>query len=112
MSYFDKVRKKEASKKLAREVMNTPEFKKEIQKMRESAVMEALARFTFMMCGFLETRHGYKTDGLQKFLSFVITELKCTEDDENFFIEYDKYYREEYGLDVLGKFGLGIEGEQ
>ena len=112
MGYLDKMRKRQANERLAREVMNTPEFKKELHKMQEQATVNALGKFTFMMCGFLETRHGYKKDGLKKFLDFVLTELKCTEDDENFFIEYDKYYREEYGLDVLGKIGLGIDGEQ
>lgn len=61
------------------------------------------------MCGFLETRHGYKAAGLKKFLDFVVVSLKETEDNIEFFKDYDVYYKEEYGLDVLAELGLGLE---
>ena len=71
MSYFDKMRQREAKRKLAEDIMNTPEFKEAMRQQEERAVLNALARFTFMMCGFLETRHGYKKEGLKKLLDFV-----------------------------------------
>ena len=109
MGYLDKMRQREAKRKLAEEVMNTPEFKEVMRQQEERAVLNALARFTFMMCGFLETRHGYKKDGLKKFLAFVLVNLKCTEDNSDFFKDYDAYYKDEYGLDVLAELGLGLE---
>lgn len=112
MSWVDKVHERNRIQKQIEQILNGPEYKKMQEEFKVECVTQALARFTFMMCGFLETRHGYKKDGLTKFLDFVLTELQCTEDDENFFIDYDKYYREEYGLDVLGALGLGIKGEQ
>ena len=109
MSYWDKVRKHEARRKITNEVLNAPEFKEYMRKHEEQAVLNALGRFTFMMCGFLETRHGYKAAGLKKFLEFVMVSLKETDGNEDFFVGYDKYYKEEYGLDVLAELGLGLE---
>ena len=109
MSYWDKVRKKEARKKLTQEVLNAPEFKEYMRQHEEQAVLNALGRFTFMMCGFLETRHGYKKKGLEKFLKSVIAGLKETEDNVDFFKDYDAYYKDEFGLDVLAELGLGLE---
>mgnify|MGYP003319152779 CR=1 FL=1 len=62
-----------------------------------------------MTCGFLETRHGYKKKGLEKFLKFVLVGLEETEDNSDFFVEYENYYIEEFGLDVLASLGLGLE---
>ena len=109
MSYWDKVRKKEARKKLTQEVLNAPEFKEYMRQHEEQAVLNALGRFTFMMCGFLETRHGYKKKGLEKFLKSVIAGLEETEDNVDFFKDYDAYYKDEFGLDVLAELGLGLE---
>lgn len=109
MSYWDKVRKKEARRKVTQEVLNAPEFKEYMRQHEEQAVLNALGRFVFMMCGFLETRHGYKAAGLKKFLDFVVVSLKETEDNIEFFKDYDVYYKEEYGLDVLAELGLGLE---
>lgn len=109
MAKIDKYRKRYEAEKMAKQVMDSPQFKEAMRQQEERAVLNALARFSFMMCGFLETRHGYKAEGLKKFLKFVTVSLECTEDDSNFFLEYDKYYKDEYGLDVLGELGLGLE---
>jgi hypothetical protein len=76
--------------------------------MESEWVTKALARFAFMMCGYLETRHGYKKDGLNRYLSFLLVNLECTSDDDDFFEEYDKYYKSEYGLDVLAALGMEL----
>ena len=111
MGYFEKQRKRQATEKLTREVMNTTEFKQAMKLQEEQAVLNALGRFTFMMCGFLETRHGYKKAGLEKFLAFVKTSLECTADSADFFKDYDEYYKDEMGLDVLDSLGLGLEAK-
>ena len=109
MGYFDKIRKRQAQEKLVQQVLSSPEVKRELKEMEDRAVLNALGRFTFIMCGFLETRHGYKTKGLKKFLAYVSTCLKCTDDNQLFFKEHYEYYKEELGLDVLGELGLGLE---
>lgn len=45
MSYWDKVRKKEARRKVTQEVLNAPEFKEYMRQHEEQAVLNALGRF-------------------------------------------------------------------
>lgn len=108
MSWVDKAHQKNKLQKQIDEILNGPEYKKEREEFRVECVANALARFTFFACGFLETRYGYKKEGLKKFLEFIKLNLSCTEDDENFFITYSQYYKDEYDLDVLGELGLKI----
>ena len=112
MSKLDKLRKRYEAEKMAKKVMDNPAFKEAMRQQEERATLNALARFTFMMCGFLETRHGYKKKGLEKFLKSVLAGLKETEDNSDFFIEYENYYNDEYGLDVLAALGLGLEEKE
>ena len=109
MSYFDKMRQREAKRKLAEEIMNTPEFKEAMRHQEEQAILNALGRFTFMMCGFLEVKHGYKKLGLLRFLDFVKKGLQEIDDNETFFVGYNEHYIDEYGLDVLAELGLALE---
>ena len=109
MSRLDRMRKKYEVEKMTLQVIDSPKFKEVLKEHEEKAVLHALARFTFMMCGFLETRHGYKANGLKKFLKSVLAGLKETEDNSDFFIEYENYYKDEYDLDVLAELGLGLE---
>lgn len=111
MSWTEKALQKHRTKKMIEEVMKTQEYKEMQREMEEQKVADSIAKFAFMMCGFLETRHGYKKEGLKKFLAFFATSLKCTEDDEKFFVTYDSHFKEEYGLDVLGELGLGLEDD-
>ncbi len=109
MGSFYKQRQRYEAEKMAKQVMETPKFKEALKEQELRATLNALARFSFMMCGFLETRHGYKKKGLEKFLKFVLVGLEETEDNSDFFVEYENYYIEEFGLDVLASLGLGLE---
>ena len=109
MGWQDKALQKHKLKKQIDEVMNSPQYKMAEREREAQWTSNAIARFAFMMCGFLETRHGYKKEGLKKFLAFLLVNMECTGDDENFFLEYEKYYKEEMGLDVLAEFGLKLE---
>lgn len=100
---------KHKMRKMVEEVLKSPEYKKLEQEKEAEWVAKALARFAFIMCGYLETRHGYKKEGLKRFLSFLLLNLDCTADDENFFLEYEKYYKDEYDLDVLAALGMELE---
>lgn len=109
MTKTEKLLQKHKTHKMVEEVMKSPEYKKREQEMEAQWLSNAIGRFAFMMCGFLETRHGYKKEGLKKFLTFLLANLECTGDDENFFLEYDKYYKDELGLDVLAELGMALE---
>lgn len=112
MSWVDKAHKRSQLEKQIEQIINSPKYRQQQRELEQQCVLNAFARFTFMMCGYLETRHGYKSAGLKKFLEFVKLSMKCTEDDENFFLEYNKYYKEEYDLHVLKELGLAIKGDE
>lgn len=44
-------------------------------------------------------------------MKYLLDCLKCTNDDEEFFLTHEKYYKGEFDLDVLGELGLAIEKE-
>lgn len=111
MSWVDKAHKRNKMEKQIEEVLNSPEYKEQQREFQANCVANALGRFLFFACGYLETRHNYKKAGLQKFLHHVRLALKATEDDENFFIDYEKYFLEEMDLDVLAELGLRLEGK-
>ena len=111
MGWTEKALQKHKMQKLVEEVMSSPEYKERERQMEAQWTANALARFTFMMCGFLETKHNYKKEGLKKFLKFVYAGLEETNDNPDFFTGYDSYYKTELGLDVLGELGLAIEKE-
>ena len=109
MSYWDKVRRKEANKKVTQEVLNSPEFKAYMKQREEQAVLNAIGRVAYITCEFLETRHNYKAAGMKKFLAFMLNCLEYTGDNETFFIDNENYFKEEYGLDVLKELGLKLD---
>lgn len=111
MTWAEKELQKHKMRKQVEGILNSPEYKETQKKMEEQATVNALARLCFIVCGYLETRHGYKINGLKKFLAFVLLNLSCTENNEMFFREYDSYYKDELGLDVLAELGLGLEEE-
>ncbi len=112
MGWAEKALRQHKLQKQIEEAMNTPEYKEAQRQQEEQAVLNALGRFTFMMCEFLETRHGYKAEGLKKFLKFVHGCLEYTGDNEMYFKDCLDYYKEEYGVDVLAELGLGLEGQE
>lgn len=109
MSWVDKAIQKNKMRKQVEEVLNSPEYKNMQLEMEQQATLNALGRFTFFACGYLETRHGYKKEGLKRFLAYILTCLETTQTDELFFLEHEKYFKEQYGLDVLSELGLGLE---
>lgn len=111
MTWAEKELQKHKMRKQVEEILNSPEHKEMQKKMEEQAKVNALAWFCFIACGYLETRHGYKNNGLKKFLAFARSSLNSAEDEELFFKEYDTYYKDEFGLDVLAEFGLELEEE-
>lgn len=111
MGWVEKALEKHKIQKQVEEALNTPEYKEFQRKQEEEAVLNALGRFTFMMCEYLETRHGYKGNGLKKFLAYVLHCLEYTGENEMYFKDCHDYFIEEYGVDVLAELGLGIEKE-
>ena len=96
------------------EVMNSPQYLKAREIDRQQAALQALFRFCFLTCEYLELKHGYKKNGLENFLKFAklrVIEIGNEEEDDAFEAD-NKYYIDNYNLDVLGAFGLdALKGE-
>ena len=111
MTKTEKALQKHKMRKMVEEVMKSPEYLEREREMEAQWVANAIGRFAFVMCGYLETRHGYKKEGLKRFLAYLLVSMECTSDDEDFFKEYDLYYKSQYGLDVLAEIGLGLKSD-
>ena len=90
------------------EIMQTPKYQEARRIDNEQATLRALCRFCFMACEYLELKHGYKTNGLQSFLKFAKLRVIEIGKDEDAFESDNKYYIENYNLDVMGFLGLEI----
>ena len=109
MGSLNKQRKRYEAEKMAKRVMDAPQFKEALKEQEIKATTNAIARLAFISCEFLENNHGYKKVGLKKFLKYLLDCLEYTETDDEFFLTHDKYYKTIHGLDVLGELGLGLE---
>lgn len=109
MTWAEKQLRQYKARKQIEEIMNSPEFKKYEREKESQSVLNALASFSFMACGYLEIKHGYKKDGLKKFLQYIKGCIESMELDEDFLIATEKYYIDELKLDVLKELGLKLD---
>jgi hypothetical protein len=109
MGSLAKQRKRYEAEKMAKQVMDAPAFKEALKEQELRATANAIARLAFISCEFLENTHGYKKVGLEKFLKYLLYFIEQVGSDEGFLVAQDKYYKENYDLDVLAELGLGLE---
>ena len=103
-------RMRQQLRKQIEEVMNSPQYQEARKIDRQQAALQALCRFCFLTCEYLELKHGYKTNGLETFLKFAKTRIVeiGNEGEEDAFESDNKYYIDNYNLDVMGYLGLEI----
>ena len=111
MGWVEKSLERNKLQKQIEEILRSPEYKEMQRKQEEQAVLNALARFSFIACSYLETRHYYKGNGLKTFLKHVLKHMEYTEENELYFQEYYDYCKDEYNVDILAELGLGVGGE-
>lgn len=109
MGWVDKAHKKAKVDKMVETVMNSPKYKEALKKDMEQAALQGLRRFCFLACEFLELRHGYKHNGLEGFLDWTRCRVQEIGEDETYFEDAEKYYKEYHNLDVLKELGMRIE---
>lgn len=109
MGWADKELKKHRMRKEIDQILNEPKYKEERRKWEEQAVLQALLKFVFLGLIWLEMNFHCKRNGLVKFLEFVKGQLAEIEGDDEFFIASNKYYIENYGLDVVKYLGLELQ---
>lgn len=108
MGWADKAHKRHKIDSMIKQAMNTPEYQEAKRKDMEQATLKALCRLCFLGCEYLELKHGYKHNGLLKFLDFAKGRMEEIGEDENYFVDVSKYYKEEHNLDVLLELGCEL----
>ena len=109
MGYLDKMHKRARNEKIIKEIMNSYEYKQAQKKDLEQAGMRAYCNFCLMACDFLELRHGYKKNGLNKFLAFALERMKYLSDEnEKYYEEMNDYFKKTFDVDVLQEMGMRV----
>lgn len=111
MGWANKMHKKHQTTKIVNQIMESKEWKEAKKKDQEQAVFNAFLRLSFFACEYLEEKHGYKKKGLQRFLKYMVELMDEPKDDQQYFIDAEKYYKEELGLDVMKELGLAIRSD-
>lgn len=98
MSQWDKVHKQRRAEQ------------RKLEEMKDAA-FQMCANFALIGCEFLEIRH-YKTKGLTNFGKFIAEKLRYTdEENEQYFVETEKKFRDKYGVDVLEIISMEIKSD-
>lgn len=111
MTRTEKLLAKHKMHKQVEEVLRSPEYREIQRKIEAQNISVAIGKIAFISCEFLENNHGYKKQGLKKFLKYLLDCLEYTNEDEDFFLTHDKYYKEMMDLDVLAELGMALENE-
>jgi hypothetical protein len=111
MSWANKAHKKIQAEKMAKELMNTPQYREARRRDRESATIHALGMFMFMGMIWLEMNFNCKRKGLLRFLDFVKATVIDFKNDPNWLEASDAYFKETYNIDALGYLGMEVVKE-
>ena len=109
MGYLDKMHRKAKNEKIIKEILNSHEYKQAQKKDLEQAGMRAYCNFCLMACDFLELRHGYGKNGLNRFLKFAVERMAyLAEENEKYYEEMNEYFKNTFGVDVLQEMGMEV----
>ena len=106
MGLADAAIQKHRIKKMVEEAMNSPRYQEARKKDQQQAVLQAYRRLGFLMCEILEYKHGYKREGLAKALGMLKKRMCEIGEDETYFDDVEKYYKDTYNLDVMAELGI------
>ena len=95
--------------RLIKEAMKSPQFQEKLREDMTEATLQALCKFTFLGCEWLDLEHDYKHDDLKRFAEWVKARMIELGDDEGYLRDVSKYYKEKHDLDVMLVLGLGFE---
>lgn len=110
MGSLAKMHKKAQIDKMIHEIMNSPKYRAAVKKDQEQAAMRAYCNFCLLACDFLELRHNYGHNGLNKFLQFARERLYyISEDNEKYYEEMNQYFVDKFKVDVFDILGIEIK---
>ena len=111
MSWVDKAHKRNKIDKMIKEAMNRQEYQEARRYDMQQATLRALCRFSFVGCIYLEMVFRCKRKGLTKWLDFVKKNVEEIGNDTEFISASNKYYKENFDLDVMNYLGMKLEND-
>ena len=108
------VRKSDAHRKaeimrLIKVAMKSPEFQKMYQKDLEQAVLQAMCKFAFIGCEWLDLEHEYQRDDFLRFAEWLRVRYIELGDDEGYLRDVSKYYKDKHDADIMRVLGTTFE---
>ena len=109
-----KQQKRIQAEKIARQIMESPMYRKARREDQEQATLDAYCKFILIACDFLQIRHNYKRQGMINFLKYATECIHyLTDEDANYFDDMNQVMIDECGIDVMGYLGVKFKkGEE
>lgn len=116
MSWADKAlakyRKQQQTEKLCDEILNSKQYKAEIEKRDQDAVTHAYGVFLIISCAYLRDKLHFGPKRLSEFLNYATEQMHFSEEYDDYFISMNNALKTETGIDILSTVGLTIEKQQ
>lgn len=101
MSWVDKAHQKERLRKMVDTAMKDPRYQDVFKKKMEDATREAFDKFLLISADYLHRECGYGKKRILKFIDFVVYQMRCVEDDPEYFCLLNEALAEETDVDIL-----------
>ena len=106
MSWLDKQHQKIRMQKMIDEAMRSEKYQAARKEDMKQAALRGLGQFCFIGLLWLEMNFRCGRKGMLKFLDFAKKTVIEIGDDVDFLKASNKYYKENYDIDVLGYLGM------
>lgn len=98
--------------KLAKEILNSQEYKKRRAQDDEQYLMRAFASFALISADYLYRQFNCKAAGIQRFINFLKPSMGYVKNDPDYFRLLNRAFVDEIGLDVMRELGMEFENEE
>ena len=95
--------------RLIRQAMQSPQFKEMRRKEMEQAVLQAMTKFAFIGCEWLDLEHEYHHDDFLRFAEWLRVRYIELGDDEGYLRDVSKYYKDKHDADIMRVLGTTFE---
>lgn len=110
MSWRTKELYKHQARKLAKDAINSREYKELRRKEEQEIALRTYVRFCLVACDYIQINFGCKKRGIMKALVYFAGIMKyISNEDDNYFIDMNNVMIDECGTDVVGLLNMKIE---
>ena len=98
--------------KLAKQIIDSPEYRERRKEDDEQNIMRAFASFALISADYLYRQFSCKAAGIKRFIDFVKPSMRYVKDDPDYFRLMNEAFVDEIGLDVMKELGMEFENEE